>query len=143
MAEIEAGQYLKRELTKIACGTYQGETDLAKLVAEWKTPWGIELCKKCQFPTAEFFERYENELLSHGVFRNQKGMQLYNRDVVLVNSEAIIEYALPNRAHTVLLYHGSTAVIKATVCSVVKVYNITQDNKVYIDSSDNATVILR
>lgn len=140
---MNAGEYLKRELTKTACGTYQGESDLATLVDMWKKPWGVEFCKNAQFPTSEFFERYENELLSHGVFRNQKGIQLYNRDVVLVSSEAIIEYALPERTHTVLLYGGSTAVIRATVCAVVKVYNITQDNKVYIDSSENATVILR
>lgn len=140
---MNAGEYLKRELTKTACSTYQGESDLATLVDMWKKTWGVEFCKNAQFPTAQFFEQFENELLPHGVFRNQNGLQLYNRDVVLVHSEAVIEFALPERRHTVLLYHGSTAVIKATDCAVVRVYNITKDNTVYIDAKTHSTVTLK
>ena len=140
---MEAGQYLKRELTKIACRTYQGETDLAKLVAEWKTPWGIELCKKYQFPTAEFFERYADKLQAFGVFRGQKGVQFYNRDIVLVGSEAVLRYAYPEQTYTVMLYGGSKCTIEASHCAVVKICDITGDNEYFLNGSDDSTIVVK
>lgn len=140
---IQAGEYLKRELTKIACGTYQGETDLDLLEQQWKTPWGIELCKRCQFPTSEFFKSYESELVRHNVFRHQLGLQFYNRDIVLVGSSAVVEFNLPQKAYTVLLYHGSSVVVKARNCAVVKVVDITGDGKIEVEKTDTADVTVK
>ena len=140
---MTAGEYLKRELTQIACGTYQGESDLTALVKEWKTPWGIELCKRLKFPTADFFAQYKDELLKHNVFQNQNGLQFYNRDIILVNSSAIVEYNQPQQTYYVLLYSGSSVVIKARNCAVVKVCCITEDNMVDIIKSDNSDVVVK
>lgn len=140
---MNAGEYLKRELTKTACGTYQGESDLATLVDMWKKPWGVEFCKNAQFPTSEFFERYENELLAHGVFRNQKGIQLYNRDVVLVSSEAVLRYSYPEQTYTVMLYGGSKCTIEASHCAVVRVCDITGDNEYFLNGSDDSTIVVK
>lgn len=140
---MEAGEYLKRELTKIACGTYQGETDLKTLTDEWRTPWGIELCKKCHFPTADFFRQYESELLKYNVFNHQHGLQFYNRDIVLFDSSAVVEFNLPEKAHTVLLYHASSVVVKARNCAVVKVVDITGDGTVEVEKTDSADIVVQ
>lgn len=138
---MNAGEYLKRELTKIACGEYNGEDDLAKLVKEWRTPWGVELCKNFHFPTAEFFKRYEDELIKHNVFQNYSGLQFYNRDIVLVNSTATVEFSKPEKVYYVMLYSGSKVVVKARNCAVVKVCDITGDSEVTIEKTDTADVI--
>lgn len=138
---MTAGEYLKRELSKVACGTYDGEDDLGKLIEVWKKPWGVELCKNINFPTAAFFEQYEKELLAYGVFRNQNGLQFYNRDVVLYNSTANLEFSMPERTYSVLLYARAEVVITATNCAVVKVSKITNDCTCHIIAESNAMVV--
>ncbi|MBQ3690924.1 MAG: hypothetical protein II937_13835 [Bacteroidales bacterium] len=138
---MTAGEYLKRELSKVACGTYEGEDNISDLVELWKKPWGIELCKNINFPTSAFFEQYEQDLLPYGVFRNQNGLKLYNRDVVLYHSTANLEFSLPERTYSVLLYAGAEVVITATNCAVVKVSKINNDCTCHIITERNATVI--
>lgn len=138
---MTAGEYLKRELSKVACGTYEGEDNITELVELWKKPWGIELCKKLNFPTLDFFTQYEKEMQPYGVFLNQKGLRLYNRDVVLINSTANIEFSLPERAYSVLLYRGADVVISAKNCAVVKVTKINEDCKCDVLTESNATVM--
>lgn len=140
--EAGAGAYLKRELTKIACSVYDGEDNIAKLAMLWKKPWAIELCKRKQFPTISFFEQYQEELLPYGVFVNQKGLKLYNRDVTLVNSDATIEFSMPEKTYTVFLYGNSNCVIKAENYAVVKIYRIGAKNSVIHKMSDKTSTIL-
>lgn len=140
---MEAGEYLKRELTKIACKAYNGEDDLTKLVAEWLTPWGVELCKNNRFPTAAFFKQYEDELIMHNVFQNQQGLQFYNRNVVLVNSSATVEFSMPKQVYYVLLYSGSKVTVKARNCAIVNVCDITGDNKITAEKTESSDIVIR
>lgn len=139
---MEAGEYLKQRLEIMACAEYQGQSNLEDLVEFWKKPWSIEFCKKYKFPIRDFFIEYQKELLKHNIFVDKRGIKLYNRDIVLVNSTATIDYSNPEKIYNILLYHNSRVVINAKHYAVVKVSKITEDNEVYKICSDGAKVIV-
>lgn len=133
-------QELRPVLGRTACAEYTGEENVSELIEKMKTPWGVEYVKNTHFPGPVLFRKYADELAPLGVVCDAPGAQFYNRDVVLVGGSAIIEFSHPARTYTVLLMGGCKCVVKARACAVVRVYDITGDNELETDATEESVI---
>lgn len=134
--------YLRRTLGVIACEAFSGNESLDELVAMWHTPMGVELARNFKFPSDEFFRTYKDELTPMGVMQDTRGLWLYNRNVVLVNSTAIVEYSCPQRLRSVILYGDSEVVVKASNYAVVRISDVNGQGSVSVENDDTAEIII-
>lgn len=139
---MDAISYLRRTLGVIACEAFKGNEGLDEIISMWHTPMGVELARNFKFPGDDFFRTYKDELTRHGVIQGTRGAQFYNRNVVLVNSSAIVEFSYPQRLRSVLLYGDSEVVVKASNYAVVRISDITGCGSVVTENDGTAEIII-
>lgn len=128
-----------------------GACEKTNSVSSWKTlawlffsPQGIEFCQKNNFPTLSMFRQMDDEIASNCVFVDAGVVQRNNDSAIAIigNTDARLVFDDPTKVHKVIVMHGARVFIVARNYAVVKLVDIGDDNKVFVNK-DNTAVILK
>jgi hypothetical protein len=138
MLEDEVKDFLNR----YACERYNVEDNLATIINKWREPYGVEFCKKFHYPDIDFVRKYKEEFEKYGVYVDRNDLVLTNEDVILFHCVATLNYRLPKRRYTVILYTQNVVTISAKDYAFIVCNKITDDNSVVVEKKNAAVVSL-
>lgn len=133
---------IKEYLAKTACERYKDSDTVEAIMRKWREPYGVEFCKKFHYPDIDFVRKYKEEFEKYGVYVDRNDLVLTNEDVILFNCVATLNYRLPKRRYTVILYTQNVVTISAKDYAFVVCNKITDDNSVVVEKKNAAVVSL-
>ena len=128
-----------------------GACEKTSSVSNWKTlswlffsPQGMEFCANNNFPTLEMFREMNEEIASNCIFVDKGVLNRSNDSSVAIigDTDARLTFDDPTKVHKVIVMHGARVFIVARNYAVVKLVNIGDENKVFVNK-DNTAVILK
>ena len=131
---------IKKFLAKHACERFENTDTVARIMRKWHEPYGIEFCRNMHYPDIELIRKYKAEFEKYNVFVDRNDLVLENVDVILFNCVATLNYKLPVKRYSVILYADNVVTITAKEYAFVICNQMNDKNTVVVDS-DNKSIV--
>ena len=128
--------WIKKFLAKHACERFENTDTVARIMRKWHEPYGIEFCRNMNYPDIELIRKYKAEFEKYNVFADRNDLVLENEDVILFNCVATLNYKLPVKRHSVILYANNVVTITAKEYAFVTCNKMSKKNTLVVDADD-------
>lgn len=129
-------QEIKKFLAKHACKRFENTDTTQNIMRKWHEPYGVEFCHNMHYPDIELIRKYKAEFEKYNVFVDRNDLVLDNEDVILFNCVATLNYKLPVKRYSVILYANNVVTITAKEYAFVVCNKISEENTLVVDTDD-------
>lgn len=129
-------QEIKKFLAKHACERFENTDTVQSIMRKWHEPYGIEFCRNMRYPDIELIRKHTAEFEKYNVFVDRNDLVLENEDVILFNCVATLNYKLPVKRYSVILYSDNVVTISAKEYAFVTCNKMSDKNTLVVDTDD-------
>lgn len=127
---------IKKFLAKHACERFENDDTVPSIMRKWHEPYGVEFSRNMHYPDIELIRKYKAEFEKYNVFVDRNDLVLENEDVILFNCVATLNYKLPVKRYSVILYSDNVVTISAKEYAFVTCNKMSKKNTLVVDTDD-------
>jgi hypothetical protein len=134
---------IKMFLAKHACERFENTDTVQSIMRKWHEPYGVEFCRNTHYPDIELIRKYKTEFEKYNVFVDRNDIEIENEDVILFNCVATLNYKLPVKRYSVILYSNNVVTISAREFAFVVCNKINETNTLVVDSDEKSVITIQ
>jgi len=134
---------IKKFLAKHACERFENDDTVQSIMRKWHEPYGVEFCRNMHYPDIELIRKHKAEFEKYNVFVDRNDIVIENEDVILFNCVATLNYQLPVKRYSVILYSNNVVTISAREFAFVVCNKINETNTLVVDSDEKSVITIQ